>query len=204
MYLFQTWSIIRTRWANHGIKLTFLIASFPTILLTQYMTVPKWSCNQKNIDALSTKKRRVKENLYCKNNLNMFLFILYLQEHLYRRWVHQMQVLNLPTQSLMLYRLFCKHWLLNTLTFRKLINNQKLTSWFTPQSRLLVIPQSVILKSQPWRMLACIHVDCTSGILNATTLRFRAVKTHYTSTIVTNFQMIHLPYEWHWTVTMSI
>lgn len=66
MYLFQTWSITGTRWANHGIKLRFLIASFPMILLTQYIAVPKWSCNQENIDALSMKERRVKENVLQK------------------------------------------------------------------------------------------------------------------------------------------
>ena len=71
MYLFQTWLIIKIYWPNHGIKSRLLVASFPMILLTPHTSTPKRSCNQKNIGALSTTKRKVKGNLSCKNNLLM-------------------------------------------------------------------------------------------------------------------------------------
>ena len=108
MYLFQTWLIIKICWPNHGIKSRLLVASFPMILLTPHTSTPKRSCNQKNIGALSTTKRKVKGNLSCKNNLLMSPSLC-IQKNFQRSQVHQMQLLILPTQRhLMLLRLLNK------------------------------------------------------------------------------------------------
>ena len=92
------------------------------------------------------KKKGLKKSVSQKQ-LTYAPLSIHLQQHLWRRRVHQMQVLNLPTQSLLmlhrllnkqkqarsLHRLWSTHWHPD-----KLINNQ---------IDKLVMPQSVVLKT---------------------------------------------------------
>ena len=63
MYLFRFWLITGIRWANHGIKLAFLVAFVPTILLTPYISTPKWSCGQETL-ALCPRRIKGYEEIY--------------------------------------------------------------------------------------------------------------------------------------------